>query len=353
MADNRFFTNKGPFSIKEIAEYLVCKLFAPAGVNETEAENTLVQDVNTLESANSTELTFFSNAKYIKDFEETNCLVCITSEQYLEKAPQAIWKLVSNNPYKDYAIITNLFYPSREEITLSYVSPTARIHESSQIGQNCYIGDNVVIEENVEIGNNCSIDAGTVIKKGVVIGDNARISSNVNISHSIIGNDVLILSGVCIGQDGFGFATDKGIHFKVSQLGRVVIGNDVEIGANTTIDRGAIGDTVIGDLCRIDNLVQIGHNVIIGKGCVIVSQVGIAGSTKIGDYCVIGGQAGFVGHIEVGSYSQIAGQSGVTKSLPEKSIVGGHPAQAIRDWQKQQLILRQLQEKNKVKIHDR
>jgi UDP-3-O-[3-hydroxymyristoyl] glucosamine N-acyltransferase len=345
MADNRFFINKGPFSVKKVAEYINCNIIPPTGKNIKDAEDMLIYDLNTLEHASSNELSFFSNNKYLADYQATNSLACITSEQYVDKAPPHVWKLITENPYKAYAQVTNLFYPTKEPILEKYIAPSALVSDTAIIGENCYIGPNVVIEDYVEIGNNCAIDAGTVIKRGVKIGDNSRIGPNVFIAYSIIGNEALIYPGVCIGQDGFGFATDKGKHYKVAQLGRVIIGNDVEIGANTTIDRGAIGDTVIGDLCRIDNLVQIGHNVVIGKGCVIVAQVGIAGSTKLGDYCVLGGQVGIAGHLEIGPYCQMAGQAGVTKSLEAKSIVGGTPAQPIRDWHKQQIILRKLQDK--------
>jgi UDP-3-O-[3-hydroxymyristoyl] glucosamine N-acyltransferase len=345
MADNRFFTNKGPFSIQKIAEEINCKIIAPNGVDEKQAKLLMVREINTLENAASDELTFYSNTKYLDSYRNTKCLVCITSEKYIEKAPKHLWILVSDNPYKSYAEVTNLFYPTKEEISESYIAPGAIVSDKAFIGKKCHIGPNAVIEEGVELGDNSVVDAGAILKKGVKIGKGARIGANVVIGYSIIGEYVLILPGACIGQDGFGFATDKGKHYKVAQLGRVIIGNDVEIGAGTTIDRGAIGDTIIEDLCRIDNLVQIGHNVVIGKGSIIVAQVGIAGSTKIGDYCVLGGQVGVAGHLEIGSFSQIAAQSGIAKSLEPKSIVGGTPAQPLRDWHKQQIILRKLQEK--------
>jgi UDP-3-O-[3-hydroxymyristoyl] glucosamine N-acyltransferase len=345
MTDSRFFTNKGPLSLKFIADNINCNLIPPETDQGANAENTNIEDLNTLEHANDQEITFFSNSKYLNYYLQTKALACIISEQYIEQAPKHIWKLISDNPYKAFAFTSQLFYPYKQVYTQSNINPSAKISNSAHIGENCHIGPNVVIEDNVQIGKNCTIDAGAVIKQGVVIGDNANIGANVVIAYSIIGDDALIFPGACIGQDGFGFATDKGRHYKVVQLGRVVIGNDVEIGAGTTIDRGTIGDTKIGDFCRIDNLVQIAHNVVLGKGCVIVSQVGIAGSSEIGDYCVLGGQVGIAGHLTLGSYSQVAGQSGLTKNFPEKSILGGSPAQPLRDWHKQQIILKNLQNK--------
>ncbi len=345
MADNRFFTNKGPFSLEAIAEQINCSVIEPQSHFKTSAKETFVHDINTLENATEKDITFFSNNKYLNQYLQTQALACIISEQYIDQAPKHIWKLVTNNPYKAFALTSQLFYSNHSLTNAASVVLSANIDNTAKIGTNCHIGVNVVIEANVEIGNNCFIDSGTIIKKGVTIGNNAQIGANVVIAYSTIGNDVVILPGACIGQDGFGFATDKGRHYKVVQLGKVTIGNDVEIGSNTTIDRGAIGDTIIGDYCRIDNLVQIAHNVVLGKGCVIVSQVGIAGSSQIGDYCVLAGQVGVAGHLNLGAYSQVAGQAGITKNFPEKSILGGTPAQSLRDWQKQQIILKNLQNK--------
>ena len=186
----------------------------------------------------------------------------------------------------------------------------------------------------------------TYIGANCVIGNDCTIHSNVNITNAIIGNNVIIHSGVSIGQDGFGYAYNNGRHHKVPQVGRVIIGDDVEIGANTTIDRGSAPDTIIGEGTKIDNLVQIGHNVKIGKHCIIVSQVGISGSTEIGDYTIIAGQAGIAGHLKIGSQVQVAAQAGITRDLEDKAIVGGTPAVPLRQYHKQALALAKLTEKN-------
>jgi UDP-3-O-[3-hydroxymyristoyl] glucosamine N-acyltransferase len=174
-----------------------------------------------------------------------------------------------------------------------------------------------------------------VIGDGVTMDDDCVVGAGASISHTLIGARAYIYAGARIGQDGFGFASGPNGHLRIPQLGRVVIGNDVEIGANSTIDRGAGPDTVIGDGCMIDNLVQIGHNVQMGRGCVIVSQVGISGSTKLGDYVVIGGQTGLAGHLNIGSGVRIAAKSGVHSSIPAGLEMAGIPAVPVREWRRQ------------------
>ena len=223
------------------------------------------------------------------------------------------------------------------------VDKNSFIHENAKIGKNVTILDGVSIEDDVEIGDNSTIEQNTVIKHGVKIGKNAKIASNVSIRYSIIGDDVVILDGAKIGQDGFGFATEKGVHYRIFHFGKVIIGNDVEIGANTTIDRGSSSDTVIEDCCRIDNLVQIGHNVKIEKGSILVGQVGIAGSTRIGKYCVLGGQVGIAGHLSIADMTTIAAQSGIVKNVDTKGqVLGGMPAVPIKDWHKQSILLKNM-----------
>lgn len=222
------------------------------------------------------------------------------------------------------------------------IMPTACISNSAKIGKNCYIGHNVVIEDNVEIGDDSVIESGTVIEYKVKIGKRARIDSNVTISHAVIGDDVVILPGARIGQESFGFATEKGVHKKIYHTGKVIIGNDVEIGANSCVDRGSVKDTIIEDFCRIDNLVEISHNVHIKKGCMLVSQVGIAGSTEIGEYCVFGGQVGVSGHLKITNNVHVAGKAGIIQNVKEPGVIGGFPAIAIKDWHKQTIIMKKL-----------
>ena len=192
------------------------------------------------------------------------------------------------------------------------------------------------------------IGAGSHIGKGVILGNHCYIHPQNSITHAILGNHVTIHSGARIGQDGFGFATSKtGQHITVPQLGRVLIGDHVNIGANVCIDRGSTTDTIIGDGCRIDNLVQIAHNVQMGKGCIIVSQVGISGSTKLGDFVVLGGQVGMAGHLNIGDQAQVTAKSGVMTDIPAGTTHGGIPSMPVKDWHRQTIALRKLIKKGK------
>jgi UDP-3-O-[3-hydroxymyristoyl] glucosamine N-acyltransferase len=213
------------------------------------------------------------------------------------------------------------------------------------VADGCQIDAGAVIGAHAEIAADCHIGANAVIGEGVALGANCRIGANSTISHAILGSRVYIHPGVRIGQDGFGFAMGPAGHLKVPQLGRVVVHDDVEIGANTTIDRGAGPDTVIGAGCRIDKLVQIGHNVQLGRGCVLVAQTGISGSTKLGDFVITAGQAGLTGHLTIGSGARIAAQAGVMRDVAPGETVGGSPAVPVTQWLRQTALLGQLAQK--------
>lgn len=336
MADSRFFDHNGSITLKELLQLTGAKIYNKSNISD-EVE---ITDISPIETAKETQLSFLISAKYLTSFKNSKAGFCFVNEKFADKAPDSMIALVHNNPYKAYAIIASKFYENK--VILGNIANNAIISKSSKIGNNCYIGNFVVIEDNVIIGDNCYIDHNTVIKKSVVIGNSVRIASNVTISHAVIGDDVIIHPGAKIGQDGFGFASDSTGHLKVPQLGLVKIGNKVEIGANTTIDRGSSQDTVIADMVQIDNLVQLGHNVKIGKASVIVAQVGIAGSTKIGDFSVLGGQVGVSGHLNIGSGVQVAAQSGVTKDIDNGQVMGGYPAVPVRQWHRQTATLAKI-----------
>jgi UDP-3-O-[3-hydroxymyristoyl] glucosamine N-acyltransferase len=234
-------------------------------------------------------------------------------------------------------MVAQAFYPSPAPV--AWISPSAHVDSSARIGADCWIDHGVVIGAGVEIGDRCRIGSHAVIGAGVVIGADGTIGANATVQCALIGAKVNIYPGARIGQDGFGFAMGVQGHLKVPQLGRVIIGNNVEIGANTTIDRGAGPDTVIGDGCWIDNLVQIGHNVQLGRGCVVVAQVGISGSTQFGDFVAAGGQSGFAGHLKIGSGAKIAAQAGVIGDVPAGQTYGGYPAVPRLEWLRQSVIL--------------
>ncbi len=339
MADSHFFYNNGPISLEKIIDLTGALLREPAD------KNLLIEDVSPLESANSKQLSFLINSKYVPAFKKSKAGFCFVAEKFANHAPASMIVLLHSNPYKAYALVASAFYTEKK--INGTISPNAVISSTAKLGNNCSIGNFVVLEDGVSIGDNSIIDHNTVIKRNVIIGKDAKIASNVTISHSIIGDNVIIHPGAKIGQDGFGFASDHTGHLKVPQLGIVKIGNSVEIGANTTIDRGSAQDTIIGDMCQIDNLAQLGHNVNLGKACVMVAQSGVAGSTKLGDFVILGGQVGIAGHLKIGNQVQIAAQSGVAQDIEDKQIVGGSPSVPIRQWHRQNFCLQKLSNKDK------
>lgn len=332
MADTSFFNLSSAKTLQELASIGECKVHFNGEKSIT--------GVAPLESAGETDITFLSNAKYVNALPASKAGACILSEKYIDKAPGGMALLISENPYAAYAKIATAFYP--EDLTIPGISSAAHIDPSAKIGKNCEISANVVICKDAEIGHDTYIAPGVYVGRGVKIGNTCRIGHGSTLTHTIIGNNVILHPGVRIGQDGFGFATDRGVHIKVPQLGRVIIEDWVEIGANTCIDRGAGPDTIIGAGTKIDNLVQIGHNVQTGKGCIIVAQVGIAGSTKLGDYVVLGGQVGVAGHLNIGSMSNVAAQSGVMHNIAPKEIIGGSPAIPIKQWHRQTIAVKKL-----------
>jgi UDP-3-O-[3-hydroxymyristoyl] glucosamine N-acyltransferase len=339
MPDSRFHTVTAPKSLEKLAEV------AQASLNDEKSAGIMIEDVAPLHEAGEKHISFFDNAKYKDDFKQTKAGACIVSPEMAQHAPSSCHLLLSKSPYKSYALIAQAFYPApypRPEI-----SPKADIHASAKIGNGCTIESGAVIQEGAEIGDGCWIEAHSVIGAGVKIGRECRIGPHATISHSLIGDHTRLYPGVRVGQDGFGFAIDPAGHVKVPQLGRVIIGDHVEIGANSCIDRGAGPDTVIGNGTWIDNCVQIGHNVQIGKGCVIVAQAGIAGSTVLEDYVVVAAQGGVAGHLTIGSGTRIGAQAGVMRNLPAASEVMGSPSMPVREYWKQLAVLKKLTKRNK------
>ncbi len=334
MADPRFFKVGGPFALSRLAK------ISGATIHKRGEADTVIKNAAPLDVAGPDEISFLDNKRYAEAFAKSRAGACVVGPQWASMAPDGMALLLSENPSLAFALIARAFYP--REPAHAEIAPTAVIDPTARLGEKCHVEPGAVIGKNVECGKGCRIGANAVIGDGVVLGDDCRIDAGASLSHCIVGSRVTIYPGVRIGQDGFGYASDASGHTKIPQLGRVVIGDDVEIGANTTIDRGSGPDTKIGAGCIIDNLVQIGHNVELGRGCVIVAQVGISGSTRLDDHVVIGGQGGISGHLHIGKGARIAAKSGVTSNIPAGNQVGGFPAVPIREWRRQVATLARL-----------
>lgn len=334
MVDTRFFTRRGPFSLASLAELTGATLADPAHASRQ------VSNVAPLDKATADDIGFLDNPRYLESFTRTQAGACFVHPKHADKAPTHTALLLTEAPYYAYALTASHFYPA-EQATPG-IHPSAVIAPDAVIGADCAIGPHAVIGRGAVLGARCSLGPGVVVGDYVTIGEGSSIGANSTLSHCLIGERVLIHRGAHIGQDGFGFAPSRQGLIKVPQLGRVVIEDQVEIGSGTCIDRGAGPDTVIGFGSKIDNLVQIGHNVQIGKFCIIVSQVGIAGSTRIGDGVMLGGQVGVAGHLSIGGGAKLAAQSGVHADIPANSAYGGSPAVPIQHWHRQTLALAKL-----------
>ena len=324
MADPRFYAAKGPFSLHQLAE------ISGAVVHPASDPDRQIRDVAPLETAGAGDLSFLVNNRYVSAFSRSAAGACVIDANRVNDAPPGMALLVSENPYRSYALGAQAFYPAAA--SSGEISPDAMVDPSATIGHGTSVGNGAVVGARAEIGERCAIGPNAVIGEGVVVGDDCWIGACVSLAFCLIGSRVRIFAGARIGEDGFGFAPDPNVPVNVPQLGRVLIGNDVEIGANSAVDRGAGPDTVIGDGCRIDNLVQIGHNVELGRGCIIVAQVGISGSTKLGDHVVVGGQAGIAGHLTIGKGARIAAMSGIMRDVPENMSYAGFPAMPAKRW---------------------
>lgn len=337
---NKFFKNSGPYFLKDLVEEFNLVAYLNAKPLK-QIDNIAITDINTLEDADECCISFFSNKLYLNDFQNTNAKACITAEKYIEFAPKNLIVLAAKNPYAVFAKISSKFYNTIPKSN-GKISPHAFIDESALLGKNCEIMASSYIDEGAKLGENVKIFPNCYIGRNVEIGDNSVIHHSVTIQNSVMGKNNIIHPGTRIGQDGFGYAFEDSTHNKVPQIGSVIIGNDVEIGANCTIDRGTIKNTIIADMCKIDNLVQIGHNAVLGFGCIIVSQVGISGSSKIGNFVQMGGQSGIAGHLKIGDGVQVAAQSGIMRDIPPKTTVMGTPAIPITEFFKQIAVLKKL-----------
>ncbi len=340
MTEPIFFPANRILTIRIVAELAGCL------VPENLDPQTTIADVAPLETAGPDDLAYMDNPAYVEHLEKTRAGFCLVSRRYVGRVPATTYALVTNQPYHAFARAMTLLYPSAIRPSSNFeatgVSPGSFVHPTARLEQHVLVDPGAVIGPYAEIGSGSVIGSHAVIGAHVRIGRDCSIGPNTTILNAFIGNRVILHPGVRIGQDGFGFAMGPKGHLKVPQIGRVIIQDDVEIGANSTIDRGASRDTVIGEGTKIDNLVQIGHNVNIGRHCVIVANVGIAGSTVLEDFVVMGGGVGVAGHITIGAGAQIAAYSGVNNDVPRGARVAGIPAQPFQDWVRQWAMLKRL-----------
>jgi UDP-3-O-[3-hydroxymyristoyl] glucosamine N-acyltransferase len=328
LARIRFFPPSSAPSLAQVASWCGATLGAGAESGRT------IRDVAALDQASPGDLTFLDNPRYLDALRRTRAAAALIAPRYAAAAPSTCAALIVQEPYRAMALVMAQLYPSAVKPGSVFgetgVSSAASVHSSARLEPGVVVDPGAVIGRGVEIG------AGTVIGPNAVIGPNVRIGRDgsvgaaATIGAALIGDRVIIHPGAHIGQDGFGFALGSRGHVKVPQIGRVIIQDDVEIGAGVTIDRGANRDTVIGEGAKIDNLVQIGHNVIIGRHAVLVAQSGVSGSSVIGDFAALGGQAGIAGHLTIGAGAQVAAAAGVMTDIPAGERWVGAPARPAR-----------------------
>lgn len=322
--------------------FTLAKLSAYTATTVAGDPNCEIKSVSSLQNAVAGEITFFVNSRLKQQLKETRASAVILDKKFVDLCPTHA--LVTNNPYLVFAKIATLLHPMPKPTV--GIHSTAIISNNTEIGENCSIGPYTVIDENCVIGENTRIGSNCVIHKSCKLEEDCRLFDNITLCHqTLLGKRVTIHPGTVIGSDGFGLANEGGKWVKIPQLGRVRIGDDVEIGANTTIDRGTLEDTIIADGVKIDNQVQIAHNVHIGAHTVIAACVGIAGSTVIGEFCRIGGGAGFSGHLKIVDNVEVGGMTRVTRSIKTAgTYVSGTPVQPYKKWLRSSALFNKIEE---------
>jgi UDP-3-O-[3-hydroxymyristoyl] glucosamine N-acyltransferase len=336
MAKRRFFDRPSGLTVAEIVSLTGAESGDGARLSH------LITDVAPIDLAGAADLTFIESNKYADALATTHAGACLMPQRFESRAPDSLIVLRSKEPYRGFVAVHSELYPQSLRPTsvfeTSDIAPSATVHPTARLESGVTVDPGAVIGPRAEIGTGSIIGATAVIGPDVLIGRACTIGAGCSITHALIGDRVVIHPGCHIGQDGFGYIAGT----KVPQTGRVIIQNDVEIGAATTIDRGGIRDTMIGEATKIDNACQIGHNAFIGRHCVIVAQSGLSGSVTLEDFAMLGGSVGLAPHVTIGRGARVAARSGVMNDVPPEQTWGGYPAKPRMQWMRQQAVLARL-----------
>jgi UDP-3-O-[3-hydroxymyristoyl] glucosamine N-acyltransferase len=330
MPDPQFFPPPKPLSLAEIVALTGARIVhQPAG-------EIVITGVAPLDTAGPADIAFLEGVAYVAQAAATKAGACFASAKFVANVPASTAALEVTEPGRAFAIVAARLFPTATRplafSRIGEVAASAEIDPTARLESGVSIGPFAVIGAEVEIGQGTIVGPGAVIGANTRIGRDCSIGPSTTVMHALLGNRVIIHPGACIGQDGFGYVPGAKGHMKIPQVGRVVIQDDVEIGANSTIDRGSIRDTLIGEGTKIDNLVQVGHNTVIGRHCFLAGQVGISGSVTIGDYAALGGSAGVGPHVSIGAGASIAAKSAVFRDVPPGARWGGYPARPAQEW---------------------
>jgi UDP-3-O-[3-hydroxymyristoyl] glucosamine N-acyltransferase len=340
MDQHLFFDRPEPLTLAEIAALTGAVLADPS------LGHRRIEGLAVLDAAGPRHLTFLDGPKYLPQLQKCHAGACFVTARLESRVPPRTAALRVADPYRAFVEVARKVHPDSLRPTPFFqnagVSPDAVVHRTARLEDGVVVDPLAVIGAGAQVGQDTIVGASAVIGPNVTIGRSCNIGAHTSIMCSLIGNNVIVHPGCRIGQDGYGFVPGAKGHIKVPQTGRVIIQNDVEIGANTTIDRGALRDTVIGEGTKVDNLVQIAHNVTIGRNCIIVSQVGLSGSTTIGDGVALGARVGTNNHVTIGDGAQIAATSIVHGDVPPGAKYGGTPAKPVKQWFREMMLLERL-----------
>ena len=347
VSEPTFFRTTRHFSLADILALTGAR--APQGADSA----LCIRRVVPLEEARTGDLSFFAHPRHRAALTATRATACFVRPRHAALVPAATLAIETDDPQRAVAIVLAALFPASMHPDSLFgatgISPGADVHPEARLEDGVVIDPGAIVGPRAEIGTGTRIGANAVIGPDVRIGRHCAIGPQASVLYALVGDRVILHAGAKIGQDGFGFAIGDKSHAKVPQIGRVIIQDDVEIGANTTIDRGALVDTVIGEGTKIDNLVQVGHNVTIGRHCIIVAQTGISGSTSLGDFVFVGGQVGIAGHLSVGPGAQIAAQSGIVRDIGAGARLAGTPARPVRAYLRDKLALERRARKVKAR----